>query len=254
MGNSSSSSTKSSVFMEAITKAFMKNITKCMTSITLVQTLDIIGDGNNVSDSGQVQVQQYSVSCDQNTQAMADFQNKMADAIQQEAKNQDVAVLNAFGNSSSQVSTNIHNSVKNVLTLENVQAIFNEVNQKQGINIRGNNNIIRNFTQEQSLKMVATSAQKVLAQISAVANIVSQLDQKSSNTVENPVSQIIDSVGDAFSKIWDSMWAPLKWFLIIFVVGIVAYMIMGNPLAGTPEVDKYAALQPPVPAAATSAA
>jgi hypothetical protein len=191
------------------------------------QYVNVRGNGNIIDGAVLMQVQKFSVSCDQDSKAMTDFQNNMTAAIKQAASDQDQALLNAFGHSDSEVDQTIHNDVQNVINLKNIQEIVNTTNQQQGIDIHGNNNIVRNITMDQSLEMLATNSQKVLEQMSTVNSITQQLDQQSSTVVKNPISGIIDSIGNAIASIWDAFTGPLKWFFIVLIVVAVAYLFSG---------------------------
>jgi hypothetical protein len=224
MGDTISKSS-SEVYMDTLTQAFMKNMNNCTSSATMNEEISIHGDGNVISDVSQASVQKFTVTCSQDSQAMANFQTNMSSAIKQAAKDQNVALLNVLGSTDAEVDSKIHESVKNVINLQNIQNIVNMTNQQQGINVYGNNNVVRNISQQESLQMLASNSQKVLEQISAVAQIKAHLDQKASSVVENPISQIIDSVGNALAEVWNAFTGPIKWILIVIMVVAVAYFL-----------------------------
>ncbi|CAM6002868.1 unnamed protein product, partial [Sphagnum balticum] len=69
-------------------------------------------------------------------------------------KDNDVALLNIAGKSSSNTDTSVEDDVQNNINVQNVQKIINDTNVAQGININGNNNLIQGLTQDQSMQIL----------------------------------------------------------------------------------------------------
>lgn len=224
MGGSSSKS-RSQVFNDTVNNVIVKNIMDCSSNVTLQQQINITGSGNVVSGVTMNQAIKLSSTCFQDAKVMADLQNQVTDAIKQAAKEQDVALTNALAKSSSDTDTLIHNSVVNNINPQNITKIINSSNEIQGINITGDYNLVSNFTASQTADVVSSNTQKVIDQMDVVNQIKDYIDQQASTTVNNPISQIIDSAGKAISSIWDSMTAPVKWILIVVIVAVVGYII-----------------------------
>ncbi len=223
----SHSSTKSDIFLSTVNDAFVKNVNRCTSSTTVSQQLKIDGDGNIVDGGSMVSVQKLTLSCDQNSQALVDMQNQVAQAIKQAATAQNEALLGALQSSNSDVDSTIRNDVQNHLNLKNINELITNTNAAQGIDIRGNNNIVRNFTQSDVQDILSSNSQKILQQMKTVNAITQQLDQKSDSTVTNPISEIIASIGQAIADVWNAMTGPLKWILIVIAVVLVAYLFSG---------------------------
>jgi hypothetical protein len=174
-----------------------------------------------------VSVQKLTLSCDQTSQALVDMQNQVAQAIKQAATAQNEALLGALQSSNSDVDSTIRNDVQNHLNLKNINELITNTNAAQGIDIHGNNNIVRNFTESDVQDILSSNSQKILQQMKTVNAITQQLDQKSDSTVTNPISEIIASIGQAIADVWNAMTGPLKWILIIIAVVLVAYLFSG---------------------------
>lgn len=220
----SSSKSNVDIFNESVNSAFMSNKNQCTSTISSNQAINIDGSGNVVEDGTMVQVNEMKVLCEQNSQAMLDFQANMEAAVKQAASAQSTALLGALQDVNSDVNTKIHNSVKNNITIDNLQEIANNVNSAQGINIHGNNNIVRGFNMDQTNTMIASNVQTVIDKISAETGIKDQLDQEAKSVVTNPISDVITSIGDAMSEVWSTLLGPFKWILILIIIIAIAYM------------------------------
>lgn len=227
MGGNQSSRSHSSVFMKSLTDIAVTNLNECINKTAVEQNIKIVGNGNLVEGIKQVQTTNLSLTCDQDSNLITNLQNQLTAKLSQAAKDNDVALLNIAGKSSAQVEVDIKNDVSNFLKLENIQKIVNQVNTAQDFSIRGNNNIVRNVSQEQAMNMFAGALQKSLSKLDSVQKVDAAVNAKAETTVENPISQVVESVGNALSKVWSAISGPFVWLAILLILVVAGYLISG---------------------------
>jgi type IV secretory pathway VirB2 component (pilin) len=226
MGGSSSTN-KSEVFQNLVNDAFMKNLQACSLNSSTEQSIVIVGNRNQLSNIEMQQLFSSLLTCVQDVAFMSSFQTNLSNSIKQAAESQSVAVLGALGNSDSNVSTAIHNSVTNTVNIENMTKLVNNVKNSQMIKITGDDNNLSNISLEQITQAIASNSQQMVANISAVAEIKNALDQESKSTQQDPVANFVNAVANLAS-------GPLMIILgiiIAIVIGIVgvSYMFGSNP-------------------------
>lgn len=193
MGGSSSKSS-SRINMSQAASMITDTIMNCKSNSVIVQELNITGDYNVVSNAKQVQAFQLSSNCIQDMKNDVEFQQKVAQAVAQSAEAQGSAVLSALGASRADQESVIQNDIKQLFQSNTMQDIVNTVNSTQGINVVGNHNIIKNFSQEQVATMVFDNVQTALNKMKSAQDMDAKLDGKASAKTTNPLSEIINSV------------------------------------------------------------
>jgi hypothetical protein len=205
------STTTTNVATKSVVEAVARNIMNCSSNALQVQRFVISGDFNVVKNTKMVQNLKLSSDCSQDAKNIADLQQAVSNAIKQSAEAQNVALLGVLGSSKSEVNLNIDNEVKQVITQENIQNIVNQSNAQQEFIISGNNNIVDNFSMDQTSEIVYNNAQKVVNQLKSVQQIETQADQEAKATMKGPLSEVLDSLfGGASSLIW-----------VIIAVGVI---------------------------------
>jgi hypothetical protein len=193
-----------------------------MSVTTVQQQVTIKGNGNILDGVTMIQANAISISCSQSSQQFNDFQNNMVAAIKQSAANTD-ASLNIAGKSNSSSDTELTQKIKTDISMQNIQNIVSTTNQQQGLSVTGNNNIIRNFTQKQTMDLLASNIQQSLASSKTIGSIAAQLDQNSTNVTKNQLSDIISSVFSGLTSMTGLI-------VIVLIVLIIAVVLLGPTL------------------------
>lgn len=221
-----SSKTSTNIKTKAIVEAMARSIMNCQGSYALVQRLVVSGNYNNVS-GGMVQVFKLNSSCTNDVQNLTEIQQTVANAIKAQTAAQSTAVLGALGAAKSKSETFIENEVRQKITNETITNVINEVNAMQEVIISGNNNIVK-FTAEQTLDLVMENSQSVLNKLESVQDLENTADVKTDSTTTNPISEIVDSVGDIISSV------GIMWVIIAVVAMVVfGWVVVNGGFLGT---------------------
>jgi len=223
MGSGSSSQSKSEILTELVTNTLVQNILKCQRQTILQQQVDIIGNNNVISGVRMNQAYKLDATCFQDTQALADVRNDIAQTIQQAAESQSAGVLSVLGSSNSEVKSTIENRVKNDLTFENIQTAITQINAKQGISVVGDNNIVKNIDMSQFISIVEDNAQTVVNNMSIINDLKSSLDQEASATSKPLPTSLSELITGKTSS--GSAGEGLDFNLIIIVLAILAAVV-----------------------------
>lgn len=235
MGGSSSKAT-TDVATNFATSVIAKNIMKCGYSIIQNQNVNVSGNNNILDGISLNQSFRLNANCLQDSKAMAQMQNEIANAIQQAAKSSNVALIGALGKSDSEVDLNIRTQVSNAVNFQNIQEIVTQTNSQQGINVSGNNNILRNITLEQVGEMLLTNSQTVVNQIEAVNIVNNKIKQEATAIQENPLNVLTDVI-----KSWMDGLQGLGMIGAIIVIGALAVSawVFINMFSGDDGSDRY---------------
>ena len=229
MGGGSSTTQTTNIISRQIAESFVKNIMNCTSSNLVTQSFKIKGNGNIVTGVKMVQNFKLSSDCTQSAQNIAKIQQDLANSIDQVAKTQGVAIFGALGNTSTDQSTYIENEVRSKVTQETIQNIINQTNAQQEFGIEGNENIVKEFTMEQTMELLMSNAQDVINKLDSVQSIENQTKQKGETIQTNPISDIINSVFGGLSSLLDS-WIML--ILGLVLIGLIVAMIFRKQLMG----------------------
>jgi len=214
----SSSKTNTNIKTSLAVSLVARNIMNCSSNSSIKQTFRIEGSYNVVKNVKQVQNLKLSAECAQDNKNIADLQQSVGNAIKQAAESQSVSVLGALGSSDAETNLTIENDVKQHITQENIVNIVNSSNAEQEFIIKGNHNIVDNFSQEQTMDIVYRNSQKVINQMKSVQAIENAADQKGKATQTNFISDIIGSI-----------FGGLQGMMLIWVILIIAIAFMFGP-------------------------
>lgn len=220
-GGGSKSSSKASIDTSLAVSALASSVMSCTSNTSVLQTFVISGNYNVVKNTKQVQALKFSASCEQSAQNMADLQAKVANAIANSAEATGSGILSMFGASKSEAETNIKNNVSQEIKQETIQNIVNNSSAQQELIISGNNNIVDNFAQEQTMEIVLKNCQDVVNSLKVVQDMNNALQQQSKAVTTNPFAEIIDSIGNVLQGI--------GWMWVIIIVAIIAGSVFVGP-------------------------
>lgn len=193
MGGTTSKSDYSS-FNQSLVDIMFHAMQKCATKIEMEQVVDVQGDYNDLSGIRMAQGIQYQINCNQMQQSIAEIRNDMANAIQQEAKA--TGQMAQFGNTDAESRVSIASQVSNSVTMDSMNELMTTVNMKQLIKVNGRYNLLRNFDMQQTSKLVADAAQKILSKIDAVTKLDNIAKQVSTSETKNFFSFLTDWLGN----------------------------------------------------------
>lgn len=223
MGGGASSSVTVSITTKNVAEVLSRSIMKCSAGGTTVQTFKVIGSGNVVK-ARQVQLFKLSNTCNNSAENITKLQQDVANKIEETAKTQNVALLGVLGSSDSEVNTNIVNEIQAKITNEAISDILTTVSSTQETLIIGDNNIV-NITQEQTTEILTEACQNVISRLDSVQKIDNKVKADAEAVVNNPISQILDSIFSGLAGL------SFIWLLVIIVVAI-AVVLVGPKLLG----------------------
>ena len=216
----SKSKSNTNIKTRNIVNALVENIMNCQSNTTTKQTFTVSGSYNVIKNSKQVLAITLSSACAQSASNIADMQQAVSSAIQQAVQSQSVSVLGALGGSTATANTIIKNDVEQNITQSNIQNIINATNLQQSIVISGDNNIIDNFTQEQTAALLFTNCQNVINEMKSIQTLNNVSEQQTTATQTNFVSDIISSLTAMLSS---------GLFFLVIIIGIGAYVLLKSP-------------------------
>ncbi len=200
-----------------ITNIAVNNVASCLTTSRQNQNITITNDGFRFWTNYKIKQTSYiNVSCVQNANFQTRLQNDIINAIAQTTSSEGVALLSAFGRTTSEATTNLTNIVQNNIKVSNIMETVSEVEQTQ--NIKSINNYVWIFD---NLEAVQGS------EVFAAATLKSVQDAGIFNTIENKIDQ------EARAKETN----PLAWIgniastialVLLFIVLVIFAIIYGG--------------------------
>lgn len=220
MGQGGSRSSITNIVDTSIASKILTNsIMSCKGNSNVSQILNISGSGNVISGVKQLNAFKLSSTCNQeikdNKQLQQDLSNQLASAV--EAKGS--GIISAIGASKSDVFNKINTDIYSMLENNTITNIVNNVNQLQGIDISGNNNIVKDFTQQMTSELVFSSVQNTLNNLSSIQSANTALQSTATAVTTNPISDLIDSLFTGLQGLM-KYWVILV-IGVLLIIGIV---------------------------------
>jgi hypothetical protein len=224
MGGGSSSSVTNVIDTSVAVKTLTNAIMSCRGNSNITQMLNISGDNNTISGVRQLNAFKLSSTCNQEIKDNKQIQQDIANQLTAAAEAKGSGILSALGGSKSDVNTKIFSDISTMLESNTVNNIVNNVNQLQGINISGNNNIVKDFTQQMTSELVFSSVQTAINNLDAVQRLNTASNSQSTAVTTNPISDVIDSVFNGLSGL-------LKyWVILVIVVVLILAILFRNQI------------------------
>jgi hypothetical protein len=220
MGGGGSKSSVSNIFDTRVAVQTLTNaIMNCKGNASISQILNISGSGNVISGVKQMNAFKLSSTCDQQIKDNKDLQQQLTNEIIASAEAKGSGILSALGGSNSNIFNRIKSDISTMLESNTVNNIVNNVNQLQGIDISGNNNIVKDFTQQMTSELVFSAVQSAINNLSSVQTLTAASNSTAVAVTTNPISDVIDSV-------FDGLQGLLKyWVILVIVVLLILSMI-----------------------------
>jgi hypothetical protein len=237
MGGSESKSTVKTLSKQ-ITDIAISTVQTCETNSRQSQTVNVANTGFKLWGSYKMEQEtDISVSCFNDTQKQTDLQNKLISTISQTNSANGVAIISAFGSSSTNAKANLTNIIRNNITMSNIQKTYNSIRQAQTINFSNSGVVL--FEQAdlmQGSKLFAASVLKEIDKAGIFNSIENKIDQENTATTSNP----LDFISDILSGISMSIIIIIMAFiLVIFAISVGAYFILrsGEETKGETKVE-----------------
>jgi len=223
-----SSKTDVSALSETLTNVIMNTMQSCVVSSDQMQDLTVNNTGWKLWGSYNLtQQSEIRSDCFSDVNRQAQLQNNIISTISQASSANNVALLGAFGSTSSEATTNLTNIIRNNITMSNIQTSYNAAKQKQSITF--NNSGVIGFESAdlvQGSKLFAAATLQQLDRAGVFNSISNYVDQKSSATTENPLDFISKAIGSVANGISSSlMWIVFIVVGALFGFGFVLYMM-----------------------------
>jgi hypothetical protein len=216
----SESKTRTNLVTKQIVDIMVQNIMNCSSNTIVNQTFDVTGNYNVVNGFKQVQHMKLSTTCSQDSKSSTDLQQQVADKIKQLSEAEGSGITSAIGGSKAKTDLFIDNEVSIKINPQTVLNIIQNANLQQEARIKGDHNVIQNFSQESTQDIVYSNCQNVLNTLQSVQAIKNDVDQSAHAKTTNPVSDMLDSVFNGMTKL-ASVW-------LFIIIGIVAVIVMGG--------------------------
>lgn len=222
MGNTigTSSVNKSTDLKTLCNNAIMPTVMSCITSSAQSQTLNISGNAGNVDASG-ISLNQGSsvnISCLLTANNVANMSNQIASTLTQAATSQGESLSASKTNAevTSDLSTQIVNNINTSTTSE----ITNAINQSQSINVINNqgNISLSGTTLNQTASIVAQAIINTTAVSSVIGNVANQLQQTTSTTQTNPLTNILGTAIEGIGSLFNS-----PGFITFAILGLIVF-------------------------------
>ena len=208
----------------------MNTVQSCETTTDQSQDLTVVNEGWKLFGSYRLEQQsEINAPCFSDTKKQIDLQNKIITAITQASSANSIALLGAFGSSTSEATANLTNIVRNQITMSNIQQSYSSIKQQQSAKFI--NKGVIGFEQAelvQGAKLFAAATLQEVDKAGIFNTISSYVDQKSTASQENPLEFIARAIGNVVNGISSTM----MWIVIIIAValfGIIAVMKMLTP-------------------------
>jgi len=219
-GSHSSLSVKAS--SEITAKSVQTLIQNCLTTSVGDNELIIDGSGNTVDNLHQ----RVSISVNASCQALNDqsgkFQDQMTSAVAQNLKANSVALTQWMDNSRQDSNSQLSQRVATEMDQKTVQNVVNNINGKNIVTIKGDNNLVSNTSQEAVLDLISQGLAGSQQATSAAASIAVSANQHQVSKSENPLAFI----GDAIREVVGTTVGLIALTFILIVVLVLLYKYM----------------------------
>ena len=215
----------------SVTNAMSQAIMNCSGNTMTEQKFILSGSYNTINNFKMVQAMSLSATCANSAENLASVQSAVTAAVTAAANAQAVAGIGSLTKSNSRTNVNIRNDVTQNITSQTLTNVINTVNAVQTAVISGDNNIVSNFSEEQTLTIVQNACQSVISKMDSVQEIASSAAADSKSTQTDPIASFFTGIsgviGAGFSGATGMMWVYALVFIAIIVAGVALVYIIG---------------------------
>lgn len=200
---------------QTISNIASSTVQSCQVASDQSQTVNEVNTGWSLWSTTKLQQSSdISSQCFNDINKQTQLQDSIINAISQATAANGVGILGAFGYSVGTATANLSNIVRNNITMSNIQQSYNAIKQQQTVNYT-NSGIVGFKTIEltQGAQLFAAATLNEVDKAGIFNTISSHLDQTSSASVSNPISDILNGLTSTVM-----MWIGL---IILIIVSII---------------------------------
>lgn len=230
----SKSSATATTTIDTITNVIMQSIQSCPIIVKQSQTLNLSGSNVTISNTKMVQNVSISASCLQDAIRSSKTTADISAAIKQNVESQ-TSGLSLPSTSKSELVTSLTQRVLTNIDLSSIADCTINLTQDQAITVDRNatNLQIKGLYMEQMVDLTRDCISKTLASNENLANVAVEIDSYASATVENPISDIVDSVASFFSTTFIIIVVIVLFVIFMFKDEISNFILGRAPAAKT---------------------
>lgn len=214
------------------------NVTQnCLAFMDETQVISIVGSGNVFSGNVQQADLSVDMKCVSTFAQEGDFENKLADNIQQELEQTSIAMTQWMDPSGDNQSTSITQNVTNNIRFQDVQSCLAKESGVQLFVAEGDNNTIVNNAQRQTMNL-ASQCLMSGGQAATVANeVTNTMNQHAVITSKNP----LDFISDALTAIFGSIAAMAALGFVALIAVVLLFVWLSKKRHGSAGSAQMAA-------------
>ena len=232
MGGGSSTQTNVTNVTSSVTNAMAQAIMNCSGNTMVEQKFTVSGSYNAINNFKMVQAMSLSATCANNAENLASVQAAVTAAVTAASSAQSVAGLSALTKSKADTNIRIQNDVTQNITSQTLTNVINSVNAVQTATISGDNNIISNFDEEQTLVIVQNACQSVVSQMKTVQEIASQADAKAEAKQTDPIDSFMKNINSIVETGFTGANTGFSIVAAVIIAGIIGGVILLHKFGG----------------------
>jgi RNA-binding protein YhbY len=218
-----------------VTNASLNVAQNCLTYTQGDQVIDIYGSGNIFKGNTQRASLKVDSNCVAQIGQNGTFKEKLNNSIAQELKDQEIALTQWLDSSEDDQFTDIANKVTQNITFEDVQNCINTLQGTQLFIVRGNNDVIVDNLQEQTMTLASKCKMGGGQTFDVVNDVTNTVNQHSTYTSKNPFAFITDAIEATIKSamaIAAVVFIAIVILVLVFEIGTKGH----HQAAATPEV------------------
>ena len=222
------------VSTDLVTNASLNVAQDCLAFMDGTQVISIYGSG--IIFKGNIQRATLSVDskCVSQMGQQGEFENKLTDSITQTLKDQEIAMTQWMDPSGDNQTTDIVQNVTTNITFNDVQNCIDSLQGTQLFIVRGNNDVIVDNMQEQTMNLASTCMMSGGQTVDVVNDVTNTVNQHSTYTSKNPFAFITDAIEAAVMSA--AAIAAVVFIAIVILVLVFEIGSKGHQNAAVPEV------------------
>ncbi len=235
MGGTESKTTVNAI-SEQISTIASDTVQNCVVNTSQDQLINVSNTGWKLTSNINVEQQtEVSSTCFSDLNKEIELQNKIQNAISQQSSASGVALLSAFGASTSEASANLRTIIKNNVTMSNIQNNYNSIRQNQQVNYSNSGVVVFDTVNvTQGAKVFAAATLQQLDRAGIFNTIQNHVDQSATATTENPLdflAKLVSSVGGVIMQ-------PFILFIIFICVVFLGISLFAFGVFGGNSTSK----------------
>lgn len=188
------------VSTDIVTNASLNVAQNCLSFMDGTQVISIYGSG--IIFKGNIQRSTLSVDskCVSQMSQQGSFASKLTDSVAQELADQEVAMTEWMDSSGDYQRSQIIQKVTTNVSFSDVQNCVNSLQGTQLFVVRGDNDVVVDNMQDQTLALAASCLMGGGQAVDTVNDITNTVNQHSSYDSENPLAFITDAIEATFKS------------------------------------------------------